>query len=35
MLAEFALYNYKTKICVVRSNLKKYNFSIQCHHNTW
>jgi len=28
MFAEFALYNYKTKICVVCSNYKKYNFSI-------
>jgi len=34
MFAEFAPYTYKTKICVVRSNLKKYNFSIQRHHNT-
>jgi len=28
------IYKYKTEICIVCSNLKKYNFSIQYHHNT-
>jgi len=29
------IYNYKTEICAICSNLKKiYNFSTQCPHNT-